>query len=140
MNELVLLKLGGSLITDKTRPYMARLDKLADLAAQIASVRARGSGMRLILGHGSGSFGHTAAKEYGTREGVHGAEDWKGFAEVHYQAAQLNHFVMDALHGAGISALAFPPSGTVIASDGKVSAWESTPIRLALANGILPVV
>ncbi|MBI5294191.1 MAG: isopentenyl phosphate kinase family protein [Chloroflexi bacterium] len=140
MNELVLLKLGGSLITDKTRPYMARHDMLADLAAQIAAVRARGSGMRLILGHGSGSFGHTAAKEYGTREGVHGAEDWKGFAEVHYQAAQLNHFVMDALHGAGISALAFPPSGTVIASDGKVSAWETTPIRMALANGILPVV
>ncbi|MFZ5881275.1 MAG: isopentenyl phosphate kinase [Chloroflexota bacterium] len=140
MNELVLLKLGGSLITDKTRPYVARHDKLADLAAQIASARARGSGMRLILGHGSGSFGHTAAKAYGTRKGVRGAEGWKGFAEVHYQAAQLNHFVMDALHGAGLPALAFPPSGAVIASDGKVSAWETTPIRMALENGILPVV
>jgi isopentenyl phosphate kinase len=140
MNELVLLKLGGSLITDKTRPYTARQDKLADLAAQIAASRSRGDGMRLILGHGSGSFGHTSAKEYGTREGVHKAEDWKGFAEVHFQAAQLNRFVMDALHNAGISALAFPPSGSIIASDGKVSVWETTPIRMALANGILPVV
>jgi len=140
MNELVLLKLGGSLITDKTRPYTVRHDRLADLAAQIASVRAGGSGMRLVLGHGSGSFGHTAAKEYGTRDGVRKAEDWKGFAEVHFQAAQLNDFVMEALHRAGISSLAFPPSGAVIASDGRVSIWDTTPIRMALANGILPVV
>jgi isopentenyl phosphate kinase len=140
MTELVFLKLGGSLITDKTQPYTPRLDKLAGLALQISTALSRTPGLRLVLGHGSGSFGHTAAKQHGTRNGVHNAEGWRGFAEVHFQAEQLNHHVMDALHNAGISALAFPPSGAVIASDGQVALWETTPIRMALTNGILPVV
>jgi isopentenyl phosphate kinase len=70
MTELIFLKLGGSLITDKTLPYTPRLDKLADLAAQIAAVKQTQPGLPLVLGHGSGSFGHTAAKKYGTREGL----------------------------------------------------------------------
>jgi len=148
MTELVFLKLGGSLITDKTQPYTPRLDKLADLAEQIAS--AQTPDLRLVLGHGSGSFGHTAAKQHGTRAGVHtsplspllqgGGKYWRGFAEVHFQAEQLNRHVMDALHNAGISALACPPSSAVVARDGQVSMWETAPIRMALANGILPVV
>jgi len=146
MAELIFLKLGGSLITDKDRPYTPRLDKLADLAGQIASFLSAdletgpASRPRLVLGHGSGSFGHTAAKTYGTRNGVRDADGWKGFAEVWFQASQLNNFVMDALHNAGIPSLAFPPSSSVIASDGKASLWETTPIRMALANGIMPVV
>jgi isopentenyl phosphate kinase len=156
--ELVFLKLGGSLITDKTRPYTARLDKLADLSGQIAQARTRTPGLRLILGHGSGSFGHTAAKEHGTREGIEdftpagsasgaqnegsggGGSYWQGFAEVHYQAAQLNGLVMDALHRAGIAALSFPPLASVLARDGQVSAWDLSPVRAALTQGLLPVI
>jgi isopentenyl phosphate kinase len=38
MQELVLLKLGGSLITDKTQAYTARHeDKLADLALKFSA-------------------------------------------------------------------------------------------------------
>ena len=70
MRELVFLKLGGSLITDKTQAYTARLDKLADLATQIAHSLQTHPDLRLVLGHGSGSFGHTAAKKYRTRDGL----------------------------------------------------------------------
>lgn len=140
MPELVFLKLGGSLITDKTRPYTPRLDKLADLAGQIASALSADAGLRLLVGHGSGSFGHTAAQQYGTRQGVRDARGWRGFSEVAERARELNDFVMHALHMAGIPAMSFPPSAAVVASHGQVSIWESTPIRMALANRILPVV
>ena len=39
-NEIVLLKLGGSLITDKDIPYTPRLDKLKELAQEIKTVLA----------------------------------------------------------------------------------------------------
>jgi len=154
MKELVFLKLGGSLITDKTQPYTPLLDVMEDIAVQIATTVQAQPNMRLVIGHGAGSFGHVPASEYHTRDGLppkstrlaHRERDetednyWKGFAEVWYQASSLNRFVMKALHKIGVRALALPPSSSVIASDGKISVWETTPIRMALAAGIVPVI
>jgi len=153
MNELVFLKLGGSLITDKTKPYTPLLDVMDDLALQIVTSLQSQPDLRLVIGHGAGSFGHVAASEYKTRDGyprpsplTHRERDtsednyWKGFAEVWYQASSLNRYVMEALHKAGLRTIALPPSGSVIASDGQVAVWETTPIRMALASGIVPVI
>jgi isopentenyl phosphate kinase len=153
MDELIFLKLGGSLITDKTLPYTPRLDKLADLANQIFAVKQIRPGLSLVLGHGSGSFGHTAAKEHGTRQGLphplpfslrkkgwSEGDYWRGFAEVCYQASALNRFVMESLHLAGIPSLALAPVSAVTASDGKVSSWDLTPLKAALAAGLVPVI
>ena len=148
MTELVFLKLGGSLITDKDLPYTPRLDKLTELAQEIkaalfwdrlAGIQKQPT-FKLILGHGSGSFGHTAGKKYGTRNGVHTPEEWAGFAEVRFQAAELNRYVMEALFKAGIPAISFPPSSTIVSRDGKVASYEMSAIRTALTNNILPVV
>jgi len=140
MGQLVFLKLGGSLITDKTKAYTPRLEVLADLAAQVEEARLVTHDMQMVIGHGSGSFGHAAASRYQTRKGVSGAEAWRGFAEVWYQAAALNRLVMDALHHAGSPAVAFAPISAVIASDGRVAAWDLGPLRAALTNRLLPVV
>ena len=154
MKELVFLKLGGSLITDKTQPYTPLLDVMDDLALQIGTALQTHPNLRLILGHGAGSFGHVPASEYHTRDGLppastpltHRERDdgeenyWKGFAEVWYQASSLNRYIMKALHNTGVRAIALPPSASVIASNGQVSVWETTSIRMALAAGIVPVV
>ena len=76
---LTLLKLGGSLITDKTRPHTPRLEVLARLAEEIACRPPAQPGLRLLLGHGSGSFGHVPAQKYGTRQGVHSRGRVAGF-------------------------------------------------------------
>lgn len=154
MKELIFLKLGGSLITDKTQPYTPRLDIIEDVALQISTALKERPNLRLVLGHGSGSFGHVAASEYRTREGVvprasplsHRERDkteenyWKGYAEVWYQASALNRFVMKALNKVSVSSIALPPSANVIASDGEVTIWETTAIRMALAAGLVPVI
>jgi isopentenyl phosphate kinase len=153
MKELVFLKLGGSLITDKTQPYTPQLDVIKDVALQIATALQTHPNLRLVIGHGAGSFGHVPASEYHTRDGlprssplIHRERDkteesyWKGFAEVWYQASSLNRFVMKALHKAGVSSISLPPSSSVIASDGRVFVWETTPIRMALSSRIVPVI
>lgn len=169
MENLLFLKLGGSLITDKTRPRTVRPKMLAGLCAEIATVRAHDPNLLLLLGHGSGSFGHVAAKKYATREGLpppsqpspraaspNGgkgergkfsarrgeleASYWRGFTEVWHEAAELNKLVMDALREAGIVAMAIPPSASVIARAGAVVSWDLTPIKQAMSRGIMPVV
>jgi isopentenyl phosphate kinase len=138
--SLLFLKLGGSLITDKIRPYTVRPEKLDLLAAEISSAFNENTDLHLVLGHGSGSFGHAAASRYHTRQGVSGSAAWCGFAEVWYQASALNRLVVEALHRAGLPAVTLSPAASITANAGKVSMWNHYPIQAALTNGLLPVI
>jgi isopentenyl phosphate kinase len=138
--ETVFLKLGGSLITDKDMAYTPRLEKLKELALEIKTVLDSTPDLLLILGHGSGSFGHTAAKKYGTRDGVQTTEQWQGFAEVRFQAAELNRHVMEALLNAGVPAIPFSPSASMVSNNRKVTSHNILTIRKALTVHLLPVV
>ena len=140
VNKPVFLKLGGSLITDKTRPFTPRPDILESLAGQIARARRARPELRLVLGHGSGSFGHVPASQHRTRSGVSGREAWEGFSEVWYWASSLNHLVIESLHRAGIPAVSLAPVSAIVGRDGRISSWNLTPLKAALANGLLPVI
>jgi len=137
---VIFIKLGGSLITDKTRPYTPRPEKLDLLAAEIASALRDNKDLHLVLGHGSGSFGHAAASHYNTRLGVSGLAAWRGFAEVWYQASALNRLVLEALNRAGLPIITLSPVASITARDGMISNWNLLPIQAALSNGLLPVI
>jgi isopentenyl phosphate kinase len=149
MEELVFLKLGGSLITKKTQRYVSRPDVLRTLAGEIHSALNELAQLRLVLGHGSGSFGHFAVIEHlnpskypPTRQARprSDSEYWKGVAEVWYRASQLNRHVVDALHEAGVPAISLAPSACVASEDGNITGWETGPLRAALESGVLPVI
>ena len=69
MRELVFVKLGGSLITDKTKPFTARMDIIKRLAEEIHEAKGEGK-LKLLIGHGGGSFPHVPAKKYQVHKGV----------------------------------------------------------------------
>jgi isopentenyl phosphate kinase len=140
MSSLVFLKFGGSLITDKDRGHTPRLEIIRRLAAEVAEARSQSPGLKLILGHGSGSFGHTPARQYNTRAGVRGAAQWRGFAEVWAEARALNQLVVEALTAAGLPVIAFPPSAWITARDGQPAEWDAHPIQMALDAGLVPLV
>jgi isopentenyl phosphate kinase len=137
---LVFLKLGGSLITEKTQPRTVRKDVLARLMEEIAAARAERPDLQLVLGHGSGSFGHMEANKYGTRGGVFTVEQWAGFAEVQAAAGELNRLVADAARAAGLPVMNLPPSASAICRDGVIITLALRPVELALAHGLVPLV
>lgn len=137
---MIFLKLGGSLITDKTGVEVARPDRLAQLADEIAQARVVRPDLRLVLGHGAGSFGHVVAARYGTRQGVETSEQWRGFAEVHASMVRLNRLVTESLLEAGIPAMSLPPSLLAFCQDGRITRISAAPIQSALAAGLVPVV
>ncbi len=148
VTDIIFLKLGGSLITDKTKPYLPRLDSLERLAREIQGVRTRLPDLRLVIGHGSGSFGHQAAREAwephpylpaADHRSVGMAAFWRGFEEVWYRASQLNRFVAEALHDVGIPVVSFPPSAMARAEAGNIREWDTEPIEAALDCGLVPL-
>jgi isopentenyl phosphate kinase len=140
MSSVQFLKLGGSLITEKAKPHTPRMDVISRLAREIASIHTTKPGQALVLGHGSGSFGHVPARRWSTRQGVRSPEQWLGFAEVWKEADELNRLVMNAITDAGIPALSFSALSAVTAYDGKIVDWDLAPIRNALGSGLVPVV
>lgn len=136
----IFLKLGGSLLTDKTSDKTIRPDIVARIAREIAQYLERPERRPLLLGHGSGSFGHTTAKKYGTRAGVHDAAGWRGFAEVSVAAQQLNRITADALAAAGAPVFSVAPSSSVRCSDGRIVHMDTASIHTALAHGLVPLV
>jgi isopentenyl phosphate kinase len=138
--ETIYLKLGGSLLTDKRLPESPRHDVIARLAQEIRQSRAARPDLRLILGHGSGSFGHVYGSRYGTRQGVATPEQWYGFAATGDAAARLNRIVTAALLEAGVPAWSIQPSVALRCEDGRVTAGPEATVAWALAQGLVPVV
>lgn len=137
---MIFLKLGGSLITDKEKPETARHAVITRIASEIAAFLKEQPSSQLLVGHGSGSFGHTAADRYATHQGAVSPADWRGFGEVWAAAQRLNRIVLDALRGQGLPAMTFTPSASALAEDGRLVELAVAPIRRALASGLLPIV
>ncbi len=139
-SPLIFLKLGGSLITDKRQTETVRTEVLTRLATEIAAVRQANPALRLIVAHGSGSFGHVHAKRYGTRTGVRTPEEWLGFALTADAAARLNRRVISTLLQAGVPAWSLQPSALLRCVDGQIDRGMIDNIQQALAVGLVPVV
>ena len=137
---LFFLKLGGSLITEKDNPYTARDTILHQIAEEIKLARQEFPEMQLLLGHGSGSFGHVSAKKFKTRDGVDTPEEWTGFVNVWKDARKLNQIVIETLSASGLPVLAFPPSAAIVCQGRKVKSWDIQPIKKALKAGLIPLV
>jgi isopentenyl phosphate kinase len=138
--ERVFLKLGGSLITDKKREQTPRLDVIRRLAEEIRQATDARPDLQLLIGHGSGSYGHFVGQRYRTREGTVNDESWRGYAETGAVAARLNRQVTDALLEAGLPVLSVQPSASALCHDGELLHLEVRPIVTALGKGLIPLV
>lgn len=137
---LTFVKLGGSVITDKSGREAAATATISALAADLHAARHAAPALRLLLGHGSGSFGHYYAAHYGIHHGLAPDADWMGFALTAGAALRLNRIVVDALLAADVPALALQPSASLRSSAGQLVAWHTEPLSLALDHGLIPVI
>ena len=98
------------------------------------------SEVRLVLGHGSGSFGHVAAARHGIHEGVETPEQLLGVTETQDRAATLNRLVIGALRRSGVPAFSLAPSSFLVSAGGVPAELWIEPLLDALHLGMLPVV
>lgn len=137
---LIFLKLGGSLITNKNIPFSARKDTLRRLAAEISEALDTNPELKLLIGHGSGSFGHSTAAQFGTHTGVRSTEDWLGFQKVWWSAHQLNNIVIKEFLDLGLPVISLPASASLVSNNKKVDLWNTQPFISILKNHLLPMV
>lgn len=138
--NLTFLKLGGSLITDKDQPETALIDQIDSLLIQIAEWRSANPTDWLLLGHGSGSFGHVAAAQYGTRQGIKRREDALGYQRVWYSARKLNQIIVEQSQSLSLPLIVFPPSACITSDDHEIKTWNLKPISQSFEMGLIPLI
>jgi isopentenyl phosphate kinase len=130
-----ILKIGGSVITDKSGELVARTAEMNRLAEELKKAEVQ----NLIIVHGGGSFGHPLAQKYAIKEGLKDKNQIIGFAETHHVMTVLNGLFMDALVWHNIPAVSVTPQSCIITENGRIKCFETTPLTLLLKMGFLPV-
>ena len=125
-----VLKIGGSIITDKTQSSSPRMDEIQRIADEIVPFAED-----LVLVHGAGSFGHIPAKNYGLPESF----SPEGLRVTHKSVVELNALVVDALARAGAAPVPVHPFSCTLLLAGRIDCFALEPLREMIRRGLLPV-
>lgn len=132
--DLFIIKIGGSVITDKSEKFSVREGALKRVSNELASIEGN-----FVLVHGGGSFGHPLASEYDISSGYSKDEQLIGFSKTHKAMERLNSKVVNALMDAGLPALGVQTSACTIVEDDKIISMETRNIKKLIDLGIAPV-
>ncbi len=138
--KIILIKLGGSLITDKEKPFTAKMEIIKDLARQIKEALDKDKNIQLIIGNGGGSFPHYPAVKYKMNKGIKTKDQLKGFCLVQDAASQLNRIIVGEFLKVGIQAVSMNPSSMIISRGGKIKDFFVKPIIKLLDLNLVPVI
>jgi isopentenyl phosphate kinase len=130
-----VLKIGGSVITDKSKELGVQMEAISRIADEILEANTKD----LIIVHGGGSFGHPVAQKHAIKEGFKEESQIIGFAETHHVMTVLNGLFMDALIWRGIPAISITPSSCIMTQNGRIACFEDSPLKQLMKMGFIPV-
>ena len=131
---MILIKFGGSVITDKSRYRTFNADRVRRLCREI-----RDSGEKVIVVHGAGSFGHVLAKENNLNDGFKDASQIPAVAQVCYDMRDLNGMIVKELNDAGLPAVSVPTGSCFMMKNRKLIIDDPSVLKSMFEKGIMPV-
>ena len=131
---MFIVKIGGSVITDKTKKYFFKQELTDRLTAEIKKAN-----KKIILVHGAGSFGHILAKEYNLNNGYKDKSQLQGFCFTHAKVQELNSLVLKSLHDKQIPAVSISPHAILKLDNRKPHKIDHNIFDEYLNQGFIPV-
>lgn len=136
MMQLLILKLGGSVVTHKGKDYTAHIDNIKRLSKEISEA----SQHPLIIVHGGGSFGHPHATKYNIAEGLKDARaQIIGFSETHQAMVKLNQIIVDALLSEDVPAFSICASSMIMTKNKRLKVFDPSIVQSFIELGMVPV-
>ncbi|MCU0637680.1 MAG: isopentenyl phosphate kinase [Methanothrix sp.] len=125
-----ILKIGGSILTDKSRELAARPQEISRIAGEIST-----SPEKLVLVHGAGSFGHIPARRYGLPQEF----SRNGLRVTHASVCSLCEMLVEALGQAGVECLPVHPLSSLMLRECRIESFFIEPLKEMIKDGIMPV-
>jgi isopentenyl phosphate kinase len=128
---MILMKLGGSIITNKEKPLTPNRDSIRRIASCLKNIDEP-----LVIIHGGGSFGHYWSVRYDmhTKPQKYSA---KGVAAVKNSMVALNSIVLEAFLKSGLKPYSLPPGDFIIEDKPLIKKVKEIP-KIA-KTGVIPI-
>jgi isopentenyl phosphate kinase len=97
-NDLIIIKLGGSVITFKEKPLTPNYPTIEKMANIVKQLRKR---YKIIIVHGGGSFGHYWSLKYDMHTQPFTYQD-EGVSRVRESMIKLNHIIVEKFISCGL--------------------------------------
>jgi isopentenyl phosphate kinase len=130
---VIVVKLGGSVVTEKDTPETVDETALARAAGSLAAVDDD-----LVVVHGGGSFGHHFAERHGVSR-TRGTEDYEAVVAIHDAMRRLDDAVLDALHAEDVPAVPVHPFSAGFRNAVADLVFPTGQVRTLLREGFVPV-
>lgn len=138
--NITLLKLGGSLITDKSKAYTALPERIKRIAEEVAKAHQELTDEYLILGNGAGSFAHQSAAKYDTIHGFVDEQSLYGACVVHADAMELNRIMVQAFLKKQLPVFSLQPSALYTTKEKQIETEHMEILEPMLDKGYIPFV
>ena len=139
---MIILKIGGSILTNKNAVSEVDTKSLKRIASEIKS-SLDNSFKELIIVHGAGSFGHPPAKKYKIGEKFDQSEYPQkriGFCETQNAVKKLNMYICEAFIEEGLPVVAIPASSFMRATNKRITDGNLDSFKRYLEKGFIPVI
>ncbi len=137
MGPLLVVKLGGSVVTRKDEPFTPNIGVIEEVSKQVPELLSEHS---LILIHGGGSYGHVAASEYRVAEGYLKPSQLIGLTRVKLRMNELTQLILASLASQGVPAIPVTPVSCLTCSAGRIESFFIEPLRMMLSLGVVPLI
>lgn len=137
--ELTIIKLGGSLLTDKLQPYSIHNDVLEAVSREIRDCIDEGLIQSLIIIHGVGSYGHPPVLEHKLHKGFIGPHQLLPLSKTQAIVAEFRAIIVRALQDSGIPVCLMYPSSMMIQEKMRLTRYFLEPLKGFLSLGMVPL-
>ncbi len=135
VENLTIIKLGGALITDKTKPYTLRKNVLMRVTKEIAEALGP-----CIIVHGVGSFGHVPVIERRLYEGYLKPDQLPDLSQTMVDVFELRMAITEAVKEAGLAPVIFLPSNIFFMTNNEITGHFSGGLRQYLDLGMTLII
>lgn len=131
---MILIKLGGSVLTNKEKSYSFR----TRIAKRLLKEIDKSSIDKFIIIHGGGSFGHPGAKKYNLNNGETEPSP-EGLSKVQLDMRRMNNHLLELMHNQGMWAVSIPGGLVTSFENGELNKINKQIFKNYLALEVIPV-
>jgi isopentenyl phosphate kinase len=138
--ELLVIKLGGSLFTDKSTPYKLKEEVIKAVAVEIKECIDLGLIKSLVIVHGVGSFGHPPVLKYNLHKGFRNKDQLISMSKTQQIVNEFRKAIAITFIEEGVPINLMHASSMVVGSKMVITDHAFSSLEGFLSLGMVPLI